>query len=949
MLLKPYQQHVLDELARFTELLVPGRTVAESFRRFWAEHPRLRLAPQPGRPVAPYQARPGLAATVPSLTVKVPTGGGKTLLASHAVGLLGQVGGGGSGQRGLLAVWLVPSLPILQQTLRTLRTPGHPYRRALEVGATGRPVEVLSVDDLHAGHPALRAAAAGEALVVVVLSFASLKFDLGKWLAGDEKKAGSSENRRSFRQNGGHFGFVQAYGAAPDPLPGIDATASIQVLRRLEPVVIVDESHNATTGLSDEMLGHLNPRFVLELTATPTAKANLLAFVGAQELKAEHMVKLPLLVQNLHDATDVLNAAVRLRDRLEALAQEATRRAGAPVVRPIVLVQAQPRTKKAQDSRDTYERVRRKLEAMRIPAEQIKIKVSGLDELGDTDLLAPGCPVRYIITVNALKEGWDCPFAYVLASLAARQSPVEVEQLVGRVLRQPRATPHPVAWLNRSYVLTASARFAETLNQIVKGLHEAGFSEADYRAASVEAPAAPVAPAPELPLPAAAAAANDDDDPAAALDEARLVAATPAQAPAAAFDPTVPLADLPLLPEGAPLGVAAPGAAPAPADPLAALAGQLNARATAPPPAAPATRPTPPTVADQVKDNSYPMRPAVRAQALALRLPQFVVPATEAAGGLWAGTLAAEPAPAPLLTPDQLHGGFLLSEQSTAGLHFEQLPADLYQIDLEEQAEQGYTPRPRQVDARLREEMLRLFDQAPPARQRKEVLAVLGRALATRFDNISAKQLQGYLARIVGDGTDPAVGFDAARLRDARERPEAYAQVIRREIERLLAAHALRAFEQQRRLGRITVAPRYGLPERRALARPALPLDRTLYEREEDGNQFEKKLMLRLAAADNLVFWTRNPSRTVGSFRLNGPVANHYPDFIALTTRGRLLLIETKGDHLNNPKSAANVRLGQAWEQLAGPAQHAYLMVYENAAVEGAVPFAEFVSLLGQF
>src|SRR5690554_7063416 len=91
------------------------------------------------------------------------------------------------------------------------------------------------------------------------------------------------------------------------------------------------------------------------------------------------------------------------------------------------------------------------------------------------------CEVRYIITINALKEGWDCPFAYILASLADKSSSVDVEQILGRVLRQPYVQKHKSFQLNLSYVLTASAKFNETLQSIVKGLQESGFSEKDYR------------------------------------------------------------------------------------------------------------------------------------------------------------------------------------------------------------------------------------------------------------------------------------------------------------------------------------------------------------------------------------------------------------------------------------------------------------------------------------
>ena len=118
---------------------------------------------------------------------------------------------------------------------------------------------------------------------------------------------------------------------------------------------------------------------------------------------------------------------------------------------------------------------------MKIPEEQIKIKTAEIDELKGVDLMSPTCQVRYIITINALKEGWDCPFAYILASLADKSSAVDVEQIVGRVLRLPNATRNSHDILNLSYVLTASAKFQETFDNVVKGLNHAGFSDRDYR------------------------------------------------------------------------------------------------------------------------------------------------------------------------------------------------------------------------------------------------------------------------------------------------------------------------------------------------------------------------------------------------------------------------------------------------------------------------------------
>jgi type III restriction enzyme len=61
----------------------------------------------------------------------------------------------------------------------------------------------------------------------------------------------------------------------------------------LNPIVIVDESHHTSSQLSIEMLRNFNPRFILDLTATPRENSNIIAFAEASELKRANMVKLP--------------------------------------------------------------------------------------------------------------------------------------------------------------------------------------------------------------------------------------------------------------------------------------------------------------------------------------------------------------------------------------------------------------------------------------------------------------------------------------------------------------------------------------------------------------------------------------------------------------------------------------------------------------------------------
>src|SRR5207244_12790629 len=138
-------------------------------------------------------------------------------------------------------------------------------------------------------------------------------------------------------------------------------------------------------------------------------------------LKRENMVKLPVIVHNQKDKTEVLQSALNLQRGLEAMAKAEEKQTG-KYIRPIVLFQAQPRV---GEENTTFERIKEKLVALGIPEEQIKIKTADINELKGIELISRDCHMRYIITVNALKEGWDCPFAYVLASLATRNSPVD--------------------------------------------------------------------------------------------------------------------------------------------------------------------------------------------------------------------------------------------------------------------------------------------------------------------------------------------------------------------------------------------------------------------------------------------------------------------------------------------------------------------------------------------
>ena len=213
------------------------------------------------------------------------------------------------------------------------------------------------------------------------------------------------------------------------------------------------------------MLRNLNPSFIFDLTATPRDNSNIISFVDALRLKKQNMVKLPVIVANQRSQEDVIMSALNMRRQLEEFAKKGEAQGGG-YIRPIVLFQAEPKNK---DDTATFERVKQVLLDLNIPAEHIAIKTANVNELKNVDLLSRDCQVRYIITVNALKEGWDCPFAYVLATLANKSSVVDVTQILGRVLRMPYTRKQSAELLNLCYVFTSSNQFQSTLNQVVAG------------------------------------------------------------------------------------------------------------------------------------------------------------------------------------------------------------------------------------------------------------------------------------------------------------------------------------------------------------------------------------------------------------------------------------------------------------------------------------------------
>lgn len=412
-----------------------------------------------------YQPVAGFDDAMPYFCLRVPTGGGKTWLAAKSVALANTHL---LRREHSVILWLVPSNAIREQTLKALANRDHPYHAALREAG---PVTVLDLDEAKSVTPATLETST----TIIVCTRQAFQVD-------------DKEIRKVYESNGALMPHFQNLAAEQKAMLDRDADglapySLVNALRLRRPFVIVDEAHNSRTPLSFDTLSRFAPSGIMELTATPDTEntpSNVLHSVSAAELKAEQMIKLPILLRTESEWEKCVHYALDQREQLQAAA-DAERKAGADYLRPLVLIQAEPRSR-THETLDVDAVRAALIERFHVPAEEIVVATGeerGLEKIDaeyEHGLADHRCPVKYVITQQALAEGWDCPSAYVLLSVAELQSPRSVEQLLGRVLRQPGARLRTNAALNQSYAFVASRNFGETARALRDRLVEgAGF------------------------------------------------------------------------------------------------------------------------------------------------------------------------------------------------------------------------------------------------------------------------------------------------------------------------------------------------------------------------------------------------------------------------------------------------------------------------------------------
>lgn len=882
MELKNYQIQVIRDLERFLELLIEKQSISSAYSTLWNEKGvNVGIDGMP-----PYNSE---LAGVPQVCFKVPTGGGKTFLAANAIK---PIFDSMPHIHPKAVVWLVPSDAILTQTYRTLTDKNHDYRKKIDVDF-GNKVEIYSKQQLLNGQN-FNPTSVSDNLSVFVLSY-------------DSFRTSKKDGRKAYQENGSLLPFVRFKQDSGSLLEDTDETALIQVIRKLNPVVIVDESHHATSKLSKEMLQNFNPSFVLDLTATPKKGSNIISFVDARQLKTENMVKLPVIVYNRKSQEDVFVSAISLRRKLENEAVEEQKNGGR-YIRPIVLFQAQPRT---NDDSTTYDKIKHTLIDMGIPESEIAIKTADRDELKNIDLSSNDCSIRYIITVNALKEGWDCPFAYILATVANRTSSIDVEQILGRILRLPNTRKNEREVLNLSYVITSSNAFYATLDKVVAGLNAAGFTSKDYRIddyveQDTEFPVEQVGNIQtELKLD------NDvTDDTNNVSDEIDYLNVDfvreqispfvnnenmESQSQSEVNDTVTDMLD------------------------HAITQNELywnDFEETE------EYVPVPPEVGNKMKH--YKVNRLYASEAGQLEIPQFMI---ETGRSLFSEHKHQ------VLTKENLYAGFSLLDKDTV-IDFDSIDSEIARIDIDDS---DAMPKAWKLQGFDSQNVKQWFDEQPSDRKMRLCKDMIIKKLS-KNNAVNDRDLEVYVDRIIQNLTED-------QLTDMEQTPGIYVLKINKKVNSLLNEYAKKMFYEWVEQDKISCQPSYKLPKEISPTETIASIPKSLYNEEEKfDTEYERKVVMELSSLNNIKWWHRNMARK--GFAINGAV-NAYPDLMVRTESGKLLLIETKGDQLENSESKEKAETGAKWAEMAGR-MYKYYMVFEtkNPGYNGAYSYEEFMRIV---
>lgn len=591
------------------------------------------------------------------------------------------------------------------------------------------------------------------------------------------------------------------------------------------------------------------------------------------------MVKLPVILCNFVNVASVIENAISLQNRLEAIAKSEN-----ADLRPIVLFQAQSG---ANEDAQTFEKIKKKLVNIGIEKEQIAIKTAKINELNGIDLLDKDCKIRYIITINALKEGWDCPYAYILASIANKSSTTDVEQLIGRVLRQPNAIKYKNQDLNMSYVLTCSNDFDTTAKSVIAGLNGAGFSKDDYRQKDFRE-LGELKPREDKSI---LEYANDENNSNENENSEFLSADVSidnitknielenkvskilenAKTMANEYDKEIEKTSLNLDYFG------------------------------------------------DLKVNTSKIKFEVE------KIPQFVKI-------LPSNSLLFEEINYKVLEKEDLEKDFKLADKDIQ-INFDLAESSIFEVYL---SEDDNLPKYKKASQMQREYFKQYLKRTSDETRIRQSINLIFDKL--RKDNaLNENDLKNYIERIVNNLSDER----KAKLLDEID---TCAIKIKNKIKELRSEYREKVFYDLLNKGNIKIENTFSFGPIIQASKLSSLRDKSLYEEEIDNlNSLENRLLTEIVSLDNIKWWHRNKDMKPG-FCINAFI-NHYPDFIICTENENIIMVEVKGDDRTNDDSKTKLKLGSKWADKAGD-KYFYFMVFENSKIEGSLLIDEFIDTI---
>lgn len=589
------------------------------------------------------------------------------------------------------------------------------------------------------------------------------------------------------------------------------------------------------------------------------------------------MVKLPVILCNFVNVASVIDNAIVMQNRLEAIAKSEN-----ADLRPIVLFQAQSG---ANEDAQTFEKIKNKLVNIGIEKEQIAIKTAKINELNGIDLLDKDCKIRYIITINALKEGWDCPYAYILASIANKSSTADVEQLIGRVLRQPNAIKYKNQDLNMSYVLTCSNDFDTTAKSVIAGLNGAGFSKDDYRQNDFRE-LGELKPREDKSILEYANDENNGDENSEFLSADISIdnitknielenkvskILENAKTMANEYDKEIEKTSLNLDYFG------------------------------------------------DLKVNTSKIKFEVK------KIPQFVKL-------LPSGSNLFEEINYKVLEKEDLEKDFKLADKDIQ-INFDLAESSIFEVYLSEDDNLPKYKKASQIQREYFKQYLKTTNDE--TRIRQSINLIFDKL---RKDNVlNENDLKNYIERIIYNLSDER----KAKLLDEID---ACAIKIKNKIKELRSEYREKVFYDLLNKGNIKIENTFNFEPTIQASKLSSLRDKSLYEEEIDNlNSLENRLLTEIISLDNIKWWHRNKDMKPG-FCINAFI-NDYPDFIICTKNENIIMLEVKGDDRTNDDSKIKLKLGSKWADKAGD-KYFYFMVFENSKIEGSLLIDEFIDTI---